>query len=174
MKNSKLIYWIIALAVLGLVAWAAYEITTWQNLLGLGNFPLWACLAGGITGLFVANRVAGTFDDSIDRIRVLAFSFFGGLILFLALSSFMNRVFAGPSKSVPVAFVKQEAFGASRFGLLQDSIKADGYYLYFQRPNKPLERIRLRYPYPTPPQEGDQITLPIRKGLFGIEIVDLE
>jgi hypothetical protein len=164
---------LIAVLVIGAVALLGYEITTWHNALGIRKLVLPAALLGGAIGFWIGHRYGQQFSDPIDRLRIRLMGLCGGLILFIALSSFFNRTFAGPPQQVPATFVKLEMYGASRFGALQDSMAVDGYYLYFERtPQFGTERIRLKFPYPGPPQEGDQIFLPIREGLFGIEIVD--
>ncbi|MBR9920960.1 MAG: hypothetical protein GYB31_08980 [Bacteroidetes bacterium] len=163
-----------AVLLIGLIAWSGYEITTWQNVLGNGRMLLWASVLGAAAGLLVGNILARGYDDQVDQIRLRALGLFGGIILFIAGASFLNRTFADEERPVTVTFVGQKMYGASRFGMTGDSIKADGYYLYFKVPERDdTSRIRLEYAYPTP-AAGEQMELPIREGLFGVELVDLK
>ena len=174
MERPKYLYWLITLLVLGIVAWTAVEITSWHQVIGIGALVWKAALLGLLLGLVAGYFIGSRFREPLDRMRILLFAGIGGGIIFLTLSSFLDRTFASPPEQEAVEFIRLDMYGADRFGQWRDSLDVDGYFLFFKRlKERDTFRIRLQYPYPGPPQTGDTIMLPFRQGLLGTEIIDL-
>jgi len=88
------------------------------------------------------------------------------------LVSFTNRVlsFRGVEES-PVTYVQSQGFYADRYGLL-DSAEPDGYFIFVLKDGE-LVRLKTREnPFPTA-KENETVLLPLRKGFWGFDYVDL-
>ncbi len=101
---------------------------------------------------------------------VLTFS-----VLFAPLfGSLLNRGL-GRSETQSFTFIAETPYIASGYGFMKNtSLKPTGYFLEVS--DRSGQRLRLRYKkqayYPIT-QPGETILLPVRRGLFGIRVVDL-
>ena len=91
------------------------------------------------------------------------------------LLSLTNRILSPfPVVEEKVEFVKASAYIGSRFGIHKgQSVKPDGYHIFFIRNNR-VERIKAKEnPYPGI-RKGTEVSLPVQRGLLGFDFVKMK
>lgn len=153
----------------------ANEIQFWGHYLERKQFLLFSALAGLIVGLLVSWRFSRTLNpDWLIRIRSSLAITFGTVVLFPLLVSLTNRALpqSGP-RTTEVEFVREEGRFTSRFGSAVAPKKPSTYFLFFNHDSQ-FFRVQYQRSHFPDQQEGDTIALPLRKGLWGFEWVDLQ
>ncbi len=164
---------LIALVLLLIALLALYVLEFWwmDNTVGIATLA-WAAagvaLVGGVAlGLYVARYE----QDAFDRFRIAMVAASLSALFGPLLGSLSNRLLAGPVRYVEVQVWRVEAFAQSRLGFIEgERIEPDGYYLFVKYGDE-LERFRFRSLPDPPPVRGQSIRLPVRRGLWGFEVV---
>ncbi len=131
-----------------------------------------AVIVGLSTGIGVGWYFQRGQRDPVVRLQIVMACMFAGLIVAPLLASLSNRLLSWRQTQYrEVEFVKEQPFYSSRFGALKgESQMPTGYYLFFYYKNK-LRRISLEQSYFETTEEGERILVPIKTGLWGIDVI---
>ncbi len=155
----------------------ALEFPQYSRTFEVESLIKWAMIFGGIVGLFVGHRFARSVKDSLEKIKIYLIFFALGVCFMPLWTSLSNRLLSPhPIQQEQVEFVELQAFKQSRFGLtkedLEKGLQPSGYYLFFVR-NDRIERTQVKTPVFEDKKRSEMIDLPIKKGLWGYDIIVL-
>jgi len=88
-------------------------------------------------------------------------------------ASLSNRLLARKAAPEKVEFVKLEPFLTAKFELKEEGYQPDGYNFFFVR-NQAIQHVKITQPLYKDTPRGDLIDIPVRKGLLGFDVLDLE
>ena len=161
---------LILFIIMMLIVMSAMELKYFSNTFDAKRMVYTALLAGLVLGallsyLFTKNKPT---MELLPKFQVWVALLVLCALFMPPLLSFTNRHLSFSSvKHIPVIFVKVEGFYADRYGLL-NSKTPDGYFIFILKENK-LERLKTRNnPFPDA-EEGQEVLLPVQKGLWGFE-----
>ncbi len=169
---------IILLAVVAAIIYGySVEVPYFTNTFGIRFLIFRAVLLGGFLGWF-ANRFVyrQKGDDMTDRIQIALFFIVPSMIIAPLLALFTNHILSKKTEVhfEKVVFLKEIPLKMARFGVNKDALKnVDAVYTYFIRSEK-QERIRSKHLLFKDIQEGSEVELPIKKGFWGFEFVELK
>ena len=170
--NYKIYAVLGVLGVLGIGLLYSFELNWFDRTMDMPRLVLYALLAGGAVGGVIARRKVHPDNDLTDRVQIYLLFIVIGFVLAPLLACFLNHSIApGSTKDLAVEFVEEKAYYASRTPPIKGEIvKPTGYYLFFYYDDK-LRRIKNRESYFGEQERGDDIRLPITKGLLGFSYV---
>lgn len=163
----------LGLLVLTVLLGYTFELPVIVNYLDAGAFWGLVLLAGVAGGAGIGWYVLAQRPqlEDFDRYRILAAAIIGTALLLPLLMSWSNRLFTAPATPTPVTYVLEEARFGSRFGELpQGETKANTFILFFQW-NGQLHRITAHKPFFPEAEKGDEVTLLIKQGRWGLSEV---
>jgi hypothetical protein len=170
--REKLRYGLFALFLIGLIVLYAFEFEWFERTI---NFPLLAklsLLAGLLAGLAWGQKYAKQEFGLTEKIQVYIYFCAMCMVFSPLAASLTNRLIPLHSvREVTVDYVSQEAYYASRVGLLKgETMKPTGYRLRFYYRQK-IRAIDGPKPFPVQLKRGEETPLRIRTGLWGFEVV---
>jgi hypothetical protein len=143
------------------------------------NMPLlvkYALLLGAVVGIAIGGYLQKGVRQSVEKMQLFLLAFSVCLLITPLLASLTNRLLSQhPTQSIAVEFVDEEGFYADRTPpIIGEDIKPTAYYLFFYYEDG-LRRIKNKNRYIRGAiTRGDTIYLPIRKGLWGFDLVTHE
>ena len=145
------------------------EFSWFANTFDRNKLILIGVFIGLIVGLAIAYKLMRANQELIEKFQLSIGMMVLGAMLMPLIFSMTNRLFAfsNPTEE-SVEFVKNEAFNESRFGKIPQE-NPDGYYTFVVRKGTVI-RLSTKKPIYQENQKGDQVILPIKKGLWGFEI----
>jgi hypothetical protein len=161
-------------AFVGLLWLYVREFPVFSNTIGLrplliGSFSIAILGAGAL--LYALRDRFSPWQRHLPEIFLILF----GFVLFAPLfGSLLNRIPGRPAYE-SFEFVSEMPYLASNYGVLKgEKIEPSGYYLTVRSTAGRLHRFRYRQQayYPIT-KSGEQILLPVRKGLLGADVVTL-
>jgi hypothetical protein len=131
-----------------------------------------ALLIGGSSGLILGLYLQRAYRDTVVRLQIVMACLFALLIVAPLLASVSNRLLSRqPLRYEEVEFVQERAFFSSRFGAIKgESQMPTGFYLFFYYEGR-LMRISLEKSYFETAEDGDLISIPVKKGFWGIDFM---
>ncbi len=123
----------------------------------------------GVISYFLLKNV----EDFLDRIRTSLLILFIGITITPLLASITNRLAtSNPIEYQTFVFVEEKPKGG--FYVLSNKKQAPEAYFLFVMKNGAMHRFRSSKPNFVTTERGEEISLPVKKGLFGFEVVCLE
>lgn len=179
MKWPKFNYkWGVALGVGGfllLVGLYALEIPFFNRYFSFSTFLIYSEIFGLILAVAAAWYWGRKISDSYDLMRFRIGMLAAGLIFGPLLFSIINRSFdPWPASSRLVEFAGTDERISGRYGLPDPEETADAttYHVYFYHEQELIRIVFDQKPPLEGVQEGDQIGIIVRRGLFGLEWVE--
>jgi hypothetical protein len=131
-----------------------------------------ALLIGGSSGLILGLYLQRAYRDTVVRLQIVMACLFALLVVAPLLASVSNRLLSRqPLRYEEVEFVQERAFFSSRFGAIKgESQMPTGFYLFFYYEGR-LMRISLEKSYFETAEDGDLISIPVKKGFWGIDFM---
>ncbi len=180
--REYLIYGGLGLLLLLLVVSYGPEIRYYQRTLQAGKLMGYSVIGGAVLGVLLGfafrqmlERRQGRRLAALERMQAHIVAFL--LCVFFAplFGSWLNRL---PAPRQPqwetFIFFEEQPHASSRYGYLEgEQIEPDGYYLYVIREEK-LYRFDLPRPVAKGLAKGSELSLPLRKGLLGFDVLDVE
>ncbi|MEL6923689.1 MAG: hypothetical protein AAFO94_06540, partial [Bacteroidota bacterium] len=166
---------IFAFTLFSIIFLYANEFHYFSNTISVKRMVLISVLIGLVIGAYMIYRFVPQFKDPFEKaIIVLVVLFFTAGTMPL-LASLSNRLFSFRQiHQEEVSFFQEDAYGESRFGILEgENPPVDGFYLFFIKDNK-LERVKTNETQYRGLPKGSKIKIPIKKGLWGYEVVMLD
>jgi len=161
-----------AFTLFGIIFLYANEFHYFSNTINVSRLVLASVLVGLVIGGYFIYKYVPRFNDPFEKAIIILV-----LILFTAgtmplIASLSNRLFSfRQMKMEEVTLFQEEMYGESRFGILEgEGPPVDGFYLFFIRDNH-LERIKTSDPNFRGLPKGAKIKIPIKRGLWGFDIV---
>jgi uncharacterized membrane protein YjfL (UPF0719 family) len=131
-----------------------------------------ALIIGGTLGLGLGLYLQRRYQDAVVRLQIVMACMFGLLIVSPLFASLSNRLLSWKKvKYEEVEFVREQAYYSSRFGAIRgESQMPTGYYLFFYYEGR-LIRLSLDNSFFKTTEEGEQILIPVKRGLWGIDFI---
>ena len=163
------------LCFIGLFTAYVFEFQWIENTFDAGEL-IWKSIAGGVlAGLGLGWFLRKKADDFVSRIRlwsacILLPAFFAPLI-----GSLTNRLLSPyPRQPQTFEFWEEKPYAAELYGFLEgEKIEPDGYFVFIIRNGK-LKRFNSKIQRFQGIQRGETIELPVKKGLWGFEVMKFE
>lgn len=173
-RSKRLLIWLGFVLLLLLFYLYVREFRYFSNTFEVGRLILYSMIPGAVVGGLLGWRIQKEQRDPVDRIRTFLLVFLPIVLFAPLLGSLSNRLPGTPPvENRSFEFWENDARISSRFGLTKgEKPKPDAYFLYFVRAGK-IERIKSKTPLYETARRGDTITLPIRRGLWGYEWVEV-
>ncbi len=176
MKNWLLASALGVAALVGLVWLYVREFPVFENTVGIGR------LAVGSIAVTVAAAVLLLFfnrkklAEHGDKMPVIMAALILPALFAPLFGSLLNRAGAGDPAERSFVFQKEEAFHMSRFGLLAGMQKESpsGWHLFVRDGAKAYRFRYEKQAYFPLTKPGEQVLLPVKIGLLGFPVVDLE
>jgi hypothetical protein len=130
---------------------------------------------GALVGLLGFFYLKSNATDALERFQIGAFSLLLGMFIFPYLAIWSNHFFAdkGPL-SIKVIFQRDEPIRTGRFGISKGKLpEIDGFYTYFLK-NSDFDRVRSKQQLFRGVEQGSEVELPIKKGFWGFEFVEID
>lgn len=171
--KEKIAYIFLGLLMLALVALYVFEFYYFQRTFGLKGLLLVSAMLGAALGAALGWRLSRDAEDEVDRIRLYLLCIMLAAIFLPLFASLSNRLLSPhPARLESVVFFEEKPYVSERFGVLKgEEVRIAGYYLFFHREGE-LLRIDNRHSLSPPPQRGDTILIPVRKGIWGVNWVE--
>ena len=179
--REYLIYGGAGLLLLALVICYGFEIKWYKRITYPGRLLAYAALGGALLGVVggfalrqMLERRRGKPFSQLERMQLQLIAFLLSAFFAPLFGSWINRALAGPPQWETFVFYKEQAHASSRYGYVKgESIRPDGYYLYVLR-NGRLHRFDLPQSVAKGLKQGADISLPMRKGMLGSDVLDIE
>ncbi|MBL7818055.1 MAG: hypothetical protein JNL70_23800 [Saprospiraceae bacterium] len=169
--KSVIVLLLLIAVVLGYVREVPYFSNTFDILYLFFRFLFVGVLVGICLGWFVSRKM----QDASDRMPVFLLCLVPCMAVFPLLGILSNHILVAKDPlSIKVIFEKEEPLMTSRFGVRKNSIiQADAYYVYFTR-NYKQDRVRCKNQSFRSIEKGQEIELPIKKGFWGFDFVEIK
>lgn len=161
-----------ALAFIALPVLYAIEFGYLNRTFYAGRMMMIAVIAGLCIGVLLGFRFQKSALDAVGRMRTFAVCIVVPVLTLPLLTSLSNRLLSfHPVQKVQVEFVEESPRYSSRFGAASsEAAQANSYFTFFYK-DQELLKIQTRQSLFPEAQRGDTVILPIKKGLWGFEIV---
>ncbi len=145
------------------------EFSWYANTFNRNKLIIMGVIIGLMAGLAVGYKLQHKSQEIIGKFQICLGMMMIGAIVIPLIFSMSNRLlsFSGIQEE-SVEFVKSEGFNESRFGRIPQE-NPDGYYAFVVR-NGVVLRLTTKTPIYQEAHKGDQVPLPVKKGLWGFEI----
>ncbi len=174
-KNYKVVAWTLVSLLVLIIVLYVFEFDHIGNTISVEGLIKMSLLIGLLIGLGIGWRMQNKGKEQVDRIRIWTASIVFSLFFAPLIGSMTNRLLPRSGiKHKTVEFIEEKAFAASAYGFLKgEKIEPDGCYLfvYYEGAIHRLKRKKCSY---TGLNQGDEIQLPVKKGLWGYEFVENE
>ncbi len=163
------------LIVIGLIVLTVFEFPHFSNTLQIKRLVLISLLVGGALGGLLGWQLSRPVFDLLDKVKIILIASVFCMIFMPTLASLSNRLFSyHPLRQEAASLVKIEAYQSDRFGnYLGKDPEPTGYFTHVILQNK-LFRIRSKKNIFATAQDGDTLTIPLRKGLWGYSFIELK
>lgn len=153
----------------------ALEMTYFSNTFDIRYLFFRGLAVGAIAGLLCFFYYKKNITDGLEQFQLGAFLVLIGMVVFSYLGIWSNHFFVEKRPlSMKVVFQRDEPIRTGRFGISKGKLpKIDGFYTYFLR-NSDIDRVRSKQQLFRGVELGTQVELPIQKGLWGFEFVEIE
>jgi len=149
-----------------------FEFEHFNRTLHVSTLAMIALLIGAAVGIGLGYRWQKTAEDFVGRIRIYAACIISAMLIMPLLASLSNRLLAfRPAQTIQVEFVEESPRYSSRFGVANDKAATASSCITFFYKESELLRIQTRESYFPNAQRGDMVDLPIKKGLWGFEVI---
>lgn len=173
-QRTQVTAMVVTVFFIGLLWLYVREFRIFSNTIGVKGL-VWGALCAGLLGaagiLYCFRARFQPLNRHLTELALLAV-----LSVFFAplFASWLNRAF-GHRLEQSFEFVAERAYLASGYGILKgETLKPTGYYLDV-RQNGRLYRFQYKsqayFPLTRP---GESVLLPLKKGLFGVRVVELK
>ncbi len=150
----------------------ALEMQHWNRVLHAGRLLSIAAVIGLMVGILIGFQFQKKETEAVGRIRAYAVSIVLAVIVCPLLASWSNRLLSFHAvQEVPVEFVEESARYSSRFGASSGESAQTNFYITFFYKEQELLNIHTQESLFPNAERGDTVVLPIKKGLWGIEMV---
>ncbi|MCC6460817.1 MAG: hypothetical protein IT260_10135 [Saprospiraceae bacterium] len=150
------------------------EFRVFTNTIGMRGLLWGSLLVGALAGagmLYRLRRRLTPWDLHLPEVfTILIFS----ILSMPLLASLLNRA-GGKVAHESFVFVSEQPYISSNYGLLKgEKIKASGYRLQVKEGQRLLRFQYKSQPYFPLSKPGDEVLLPVRRGLLGVRVMEME
>jgi hypothetical protein len=179
--KSKLLIFAATLAFFGVIGLYIHEFQWFQNYLHPTGMVVGSLLFGALVGLGSGFYFQRRGEELVDRIQIWTVCLVLGVLPMPLLASLANRIFAEQTPTQTQAQFWQSSKHIIKGGvgrpifILQDPNKQDvvGYFIFLIVDGE-MVRVESKTPRFEGVQQGDMVTVPVRKGLLGVDFVQWE
>ena len=162
-----------AVLIIAVIVAYTFEVAHFQNTLDFKKLLLVGLVTGAIIGLTIGFLLARGRSILLEKFQLVMGVFVLSLLLAPLLVSSSNRWFSPAPKTEHLELLRVETYAGSRFGTLEAlQENPDGYRIFLLRDSGEVIRLQSKeIPFPGK-EKGDQVEVPISRGLWGIEFVN--
>lgn len=161
---------LIAIVVITIPVLYTLEVNPLNRTLHAGRMMAISLVIGLVIGTLLGYHFQKAATEVVGRIRTYAVCIILSTLVLPLLVSLSNRLLSFQStERVEVEFIEESPRYSSRFGAYE-AAQANSYLTFFYKAEQ-LHRIQTPQSIFPNAQRGDQVKLPIKKGLWGFEIV---
>lgn len=177
--KSKLLIFLGTLGLFGVIGLYIHEFQWFQNYLHPSGMVVGSLVFGAVVGLGLGFYFQKRGEELVDRIQIWTVCLVLGVLPMPLLASLTNRIFAAQAATETKAQFWQTSKHVIKGGvgrpifLLQDPNKQDvvGYFIFLIVDGE-MVRVESKTPRFADNQQGDTVSVPIRKGLLGVDFVE--
>ncbi len=146
-----------------------------DNTIKVAKLLMYSAVVGLVVGFLVALLAISDSSNSVEKTRNYLFVILAFAIAFPMLGLKTNRWFANKTAEiVPFTFVKQKPVLSKPFGQMKFESTAPTYYLVYLAYKGETIKIKSPKQWVNNSQSGKEVYLPVFRGLWGFEIVDIQ
>ena len=163
---------LIVLLAIGLIALYVLEFSWFDRTIGMRSLGLYAMAFGAIAGTGLGWRFSKQSRNTVETVQLYVFFIVLCTLFSPFFASLSNRLLS-PAAPRPkqVEFFEEQAFLSDRYGLIKgEKAKPSGYYTFFYYRGR-LRRVKSREPLLPGRKRGETVTLYMKPGLWGFEVV---
>lgn len=170
--KERVRYSLFAFSLLLMIVAYVFEFKWFERTVNFRVLALLSLLVGLATGAAWGHQYAKQEFELTEKIQVYVYFCIMCMLFSPLAASLSNRLVPlYPVRAVTVDYVSQEAYYASRVGLLKgEELKPSGYELSFYYRQK-IRTIKSPKPFPIDLERGEKTQLRVRTGLWGFEVV---
>ncbi len=150
------------------------ELYHFDKILESSSLLMRSALIGAIFGAILAWWISRGYFELIHKFQTFVFCIILSAMLFPLFGSLSNRLLASQPETKMYEFVKEDAYGTSRFGnIAGQKPQVDGTYVFFIKDHQHvrIQSQELRF---YDKEKGDKIPLKLSKGFWGYDIIGFE
>ncbi len=161
---------LIAIVVITIPVLYTLEVNPLNRTLHADRMMAISLVIGLAIGILLGYYFQKAATEIVGRIRTYAVCIMLSVLVLPLLVSLSNRLLSFQAvENIPIEFIEESPRYSSRFGAYE-AAQADSYVTFFYKAEQ-LHRIQTPQSIFPNAQRGDQMNLPIKKGLWGFEIV---
>lgn len=171
----KILAWLGMLAFVGLITVYTFEFHWIENTFDAGKLVSRSVFAGVLAGILTGFLWRKKADDLVARLRLWSACLLLPAMFAPLIGSLTNRLLSPhPERLIHVEFWQETAYAEERFGFIKgEKVEPEGYYIFVVRDGE-IKRFDSKIPRFPSVQRGDQIELPVKKGLWGFDVLKWE
>lgn len=177
--KTRILIFVGTLALFGVIGLYLHEFQWFQNYLHPQNMILGSLALGLLVGILLGFRFQKKGEELVDKIQIWTVCIVVSLLPMPLLASLANRVFAAQKPVETQVQFWQTSKHIIRGGvgksylLVQEVNKLDvvGYFIFLIVDGE-MVRVESKIPRFEQARQGETVTVPIRKGLLGVDFVE--
>lgn len=178
--KTRLLIFAGTLALFGVIGLYIHEFQWFQNYLHPQNMVLWSLAIGLLAGLGLGFYFQKRGEELVDRIQIWTVCIVIATLPMPLLASLSNRIFASQNPmETQVQFwqsskhIIRGSVGSKPYLFIQQVNKEDvaGYFIFLIIDGE-MVRVESKIPRFEGVEQGQTVTVPIRKGLLGVDFVE--
>jgi hypothetical protein len=171
--RTQIIAILIAFTLIGLMIFYVLEFHWIGNTFNAKKLVFWSFGLGLVAGIFISRYYTKSIEDSYDRMRISILIIFLFTLFGPFLGSLTNRLLSFQEiENQQFKFFDEKPIADLQI-VSTEKTKPEAYFVFFMRNGK-VERVKTSQRLFEGVEKGTTIQLPVKKGLFGFEIVCLD
>lgn len=168
----KILAWIGMLMFVGLITIYTFEFHWIENTFESGKLVVRSIIAGVVIGILLGIVLRKQADDLVSRLRLWSACLILPAIFAPLAGSLSNRLLTPHAESpVYVEFWEEKPYAQERFGFIKgEKIEPEGFYIFLVREGE-MKRFKSETRRFPGAQRGQQVEIPVKKGLWGFDVL---
>ena len=170
-RRIKILSILFVVVLFGLVVLYVFEFPVFSNTLRVGRLVGGAIAFGFLLSGAVLYAFRQRFRPAENHLPEIAALVILPALFMPLFASLFNRA-AGPNEYQSFRFVAERPYIAERYGILQtDTIRPTGWFLFVEENGREYQLRYSEQPYYPVTRSGEQVLLPVKRGLLGFRVV---
>jgi len=159
----------ITIGIVAAIVLFAFELPHFNNTFRLGRMFLCSTIVAVVTGTFIILKIKQTFKDTVDAIRVSLMMYLGLIALTFLIAHVLNRnITHGQTRTETYPFLEHRLYRISDSELAKENT-----FLTFIEVDNDMKRIVSRGPIYNETSKNQNVTIPVKTGLFGFKVAKI-
>lgn len=170
-KNYKVLAWAAAIGIVLIIALYSIEFFYISNTLEVESLVFRTAILMLLLGIYAAFHFQNKGEEQVDRIRIWSVCLLIPLFFAPWLGSLSNRL--APASAIEyktLEFIESIPLSQDKQAVQEEDQKESGCFLFVYYKGK-IQRLRRPTCEFENKKNGDEISLPVKKGLWGYEVI---